>query len=234
MRKAFYIVIALLAVAGTAAAQERTSGQANDAQVNWSTLSDQFNQVDTQNKALATTVEAIINCNKVGQAWNGTACVDPAAIASITNCGNSGKSWNGSSCVDPYQLGNVKTCANSGKVWNGSYCADPYQLGNITSCAWQGKVWNGSYCQNPMPPTLSYYSADTNSTAASSYRQVNKNIGSHDYCGLTGFFYGGGQNSFMQEFCNVTQSGGNWYLLATVSGSAGSLAVTCNAICMDW
>jgi hypothetical protein len=147
--KIFSVIAICLLLAGSATAQERAASQNYDAQVNWSALSTKIGQVDTQNKTLATTITAMANCNKVGKFWNGSGCIDPAAVSSITNCGNSGKLWNGSSCVDPYQLGNVTNCGNSGKTWNGSSCVDPYQIGNVTSCAWQGQIWNGSYCQDP-------------------------------------------------------------------------------------
>lgn len=78
------LLIPGLLLAAPAMAQERTAGQANDAQVNWSALRTGIDKVDTQNKALSasftalnTLVNKLLNCNQQQMFYNGTKCVGP-------------------------------------------------------------------------------------------------------------------------------------------------------------
>jgi hypothetical protein len=76
-------------LAAAAHAQERTAGQAYDAQVNWASLKNSIDLVSTQNKAMAAAVEVI--SDKL-DAMSGK-------IDAIARCGSQKKLWNGSGCV---------------------------------------------------------------------------------------------------------------------------------------
>lgn len=83
---------ALVALVGwsSAWAQERTAGQAYDAQVNWSALSSKLDLVINQNKVLATTVTALSK-----EVDSLSAKLDAAAA-----CGKQQKLWTGSGCAN--------------------------------------------------------------------------------------------------------------------------------------
>jgi hypothetical protein len=91
--KSITLVTVLSLLAGSALAQERAAGQANDAQVNWSILSAKLDAIDNQNKAIAASVvtlqtsvngintkmDAIAACGAQQKVWNGTGCVTTLA-----------------------------------------------------------------------------------------------------------------------------------------------------------
>lgn len=56
------LVIAAVLLPVAATAQERTAGQAYDAQVNWASLKGMFDRVDAQNKILAATITKMQAC----------------------------------------------------------------------------------------------------------------------------------------------------------------------------
>lgn len=83
MKSLLSLLVAALLLAGAAWAQERTAGQAYDAQVNWASLKNSIDLVNTQNKAIAATVtaisaklDAIAACGARQQLWDGAGCVD--------------------------------------------------------------------------------------------------------------------------------------------------------------
>lgn len=83
MNTIFPLIIAALALPVAVLAQERTAGQAYDAQVNWASLKSSIDMVSNQNKAIAATVtaigeklDAIEACGKQGKIWNGSGCAD--------------------------------------------------------------------------------------------------------------------------------------------------------------
>jgi hypothetical protein len=61
--KTLGLVLACTVLVTAASAQERSAGQANDAQVNYSALSNQISAVNTQNQILAATLTKIQTCN---------------------------------------------------------------------------------------------------------------------------------------------------------------------------
>lgn len=62
--KTLPILAAALVLPAIAIGQERTAGQAYDAQVNWSTLKSSIDLVSSQNKILAATLDKVTGCNK--------------------------------------------------------------------------------------------------------------------------------------------------------------------------
>jgi hypothetical protein len=118
-----------------ATAQERAAGQTQDAQLNWSTLSNQFTQVDTQNKALATTVTAIINCNKQGKMWNGSSCQNPNSNSDSVLSGN--YAWYGYGYVPLSKNSNL---SNAGCYSSAASAACPWGWVQIAldACAGDG------------------------------------------------------------------------------------------------
>lgn len=99
-------LLTLLCLAGltaTAVAQERTAGQAYDAQVNWSTLMTKLNALDTQNKALALSLTAlqtsVTNLTTTVNALSSKVLVMDNKLSAIAACGAQQKYWNGAACV---------------------------------------------------------------------------------------------------------------------------------------
>lgn len=95
-----WMAMGLLA-AGSALAQERSAGQAYDAQTNWAALKGMFDKIDNQNKAIAATLTAISDkldaiggCGKQQKLWDGTACVDAAATTQAGSVSRSGNVYN--------------------------------------------------------------------------------------------------------------------------------------------
>lgn len=76
-------------LAGPVFAQERTAGQANDAQVNWAALSAKLDALDTQNRAIAVSVATLqTSVNGIN-----------SKLDAIAACGAQQKVWTGSDCV---------------------------------------------------------------------------------------------------------------------------------------
>ena len=67
------LLAAALVLPVLAHAQDRTAGQAFDAQVNWESLKAMFDKVDTQNKILAAAVTTMQTCNLKKMLFVGTA-----------------------------------------------------------------------------------------------------------------------------------------------------------------
>jgi outer membrane murein-binding lipoprotein Lpp len=111
---------ALCAASTVALAQERTAGQAHDAQVNWSTLSTKIDEVNTQNKAIAASVTKLqTDVTKLQGDVNALSGRVDAAVNSINTINS--------------KLGNIAVCGAQGKAWNGSGCVSP-AVPQLASC----------------------------------------------------------------------------------------------------
>lgn len=96
----FGMAIAMLAVAVSAHAQERTAGQSHDAQVNWEVLTTRLDALDTQNKALASTLTKMQACNSSKKVYapsdptkDANGCVSIAPVTVQTGTVGNGGAW---------------------------------------------------------------------------------------------------------------------------------------------
>lgn len=131
---------AVLAVvmSGSALAQERAAGQANDAQVNWSALSAKLDAIDHQNKAIAASVTTL----------QGSVNGINTKLDAIAACGAQQKVWNGTGCVDygsglRWVANGVVTWAHSNNVYTNRQrkaAATPTCTANLgTKCSTRGQ-----------------------------------------------------------------------------------------------
>lgn len=99
MKMLFLLAAAVAFTATPALAQERTAGQAYDAQVNWSALNGAITALKDQNKLLAQALDAISTCNAKGMFYTpGGADIDADKCAKSV-C-PSGTTAVGTDCVD--------------------------------------------------------------------------------------------------------------------------------------
>lgn len=112
-----HIILAALAVmaAGSAAAQERSAGQAYDAQVNWASLKGMFDKIDAQNKVLAATLAQVSACNSQKKFY---APSDPAAVSPTYCVGIDTKQlkFKTASFAKPYGCGGASTACRADQV----------------------------------------------------------------------------------------------------------------------
>jgi len=95
-------------------AQERTAGQGNDAQINWSLLSNQMDLLKTQNQSLATALEEVQKklagydqCSAKGKIYapgqtgaDADGCLAPESISEVGLVSLSTSGWGGKPVTD--------------------------------------------------------------------------------------------------------------------------------------
>jgi len=119
------VLLTALGLNATAQAQERSAGQAYDAQVNWAALSNKLDLLDSQNKMLAAAMERqgeqlakMTACNAKTMLWSpssttpvpdGEGCV--SAVGAITADPSTqvqqnwkGNGWNWRACPEGYVM----------------------------------------------------------------------------------------------------------------------------------
>lgn len=117
MKTTFFLLMALLALPLAAIAQERSAGQANDAQVNWAALKNSIDLVSSQNKALAATVDKLMTCNRKGLVYNPSAASVDSDECALTAC-PTGTLDGGTGCVDESLTRINETGGSYGQVYS--------------------------------------------------------------------------------------------------------------------
>jgi hypothetical protein len=94
------MAVMMVAIAGALQAQERVAGQTVDAQVNWETITNKLNVVNSQNQALASTITKMQVCSAAKMfyapsdpAKDGNDCVSAGNQLVQTGTADNGGSW---------------------------------------------------------------------------------------------------------------------------------------------
>jgi len=134
--KSLPLLAAAMVLATAAHGQERTAGQANDAQVNWSALKSSIDLVSSQNKAIAATVDKMTACSAKHMVYApGTTGADYDGCATVGEYTGPliAGSHTGDDCLDsggrPKTIGNGYVC-----VFGSGILKDASLIGGTDVC----------------------------------------------------------------------------------------------------